>query len=525
MQLSMLSRRGLAVVLLAALGLAACGGPASSDSSADTGTLTAVIGYGNNQSWDPTQTASAFSMAAFTNVYEPLVAGDPITREPEAALAAVPTEVDGETITFVLREGAKWSDGQPVTAQDVAFTYARILDPEENVQLRAFFSGWLDEVVAKDEATVEFRLKRPFQYALQRVQTAMIVPQHVFDGKWDEAAAGKTLGSGPYKVTEQAALDHTTFVKNDQYNGEHPAQYDTMVWRSIVDAAPRVAAISGARPGAQIADNIPPANIDQLTKDGREVEAVQGQNNVFLMFNTTQKPFDDKRVRQALHYAIDKEKVVQVALKGQGVAATSYLNPELEAYQKASTDFAYNPDKAKQLLQEAGVTNLSVTLNSTNTSLVADTINVIKEGWDAVGVNTTLNPQDTKALFSKLDGGEDYQVVAASGNPQQFGNDPDLIERFYYSPESLWSSSYAKFSGPEAQALYEQMDKAAYAADEAVATTENKKVLDTIAEEAVLYPVVFTRLVTAWVPDRIEGIQPQGYPGINVIRAQRVDSP
>ncbi len=55
------------------------------------------------------------------------------------------------------------------------------------------------------------------------------------------------------------------------------------------------------------------------------------------------------------------------------------------------------------------MTNLSVTLNSTNTSLVADTINVIKEGWDAVGVNTTLNPQDTKALFSKLDGGEDYQ--------------------------------------------------------------------------------------------------------------------
>lgn len=523
MQRSTLSRfAGLA--LAGALILAACGGPASSDSSSDTGTLTAVIGYGNNQSWDPTQTASAFSMASFTNVYEPLVLGDPITREPQPGLAAVPTEVDGETITFELREGAKWSDGQPVTAEDVAFTYARILDPEENVQLRAFFSGWLEEVAATGETTVEFRLKQPFQYALERVQTAMIVPQHVFDGKWEEAAAGKTLGSGPYKITEQAALDHTTFEKNDQYNGEHPAQYDKMVWRSIVDAAPRVAAISGARPQAQIADNIPPANLEQLRKDGREVEAVQGQNNVFLMFNTTKAPFDDKRVRQALHYAIDKEKAVQVALKGEGVGATSYLNPELEAYQAAATDFAYDPDQARQLLQEAGVKNLEVTLSSTNTSLVADTINVIKEGWDAVGVNTTLNPQDTKALFSKLDGGEDYQVVAASGNPQQFGNDPDLIERFYYSPESLWSTTYANFSGPEADALYEQMDKAAYAADEAAARTENKKVLDTIADQAVLYPVVFTRLVTAWVPDRLEGIQPQGYPGINVIRAQRVAS-
>ncbi|MBT0770721.1 ABC transporter substrate-binding protein [Kineosporia sp. J2-2] len=511
------------VIVAAGVLLAACGGPASSDSSSDTGTLTAVIGYGNNQSWDPTQTASAFSMAAFTNVYEPLVTGDPITREPEAGLAAVPGDVDGDTITFELREGAKWSDGQPVTADDVVFTYDRILDPDENVQLRAFFSGWLDEVVAKNESTVEFHLKQPFQYALERVETAMIVPQHVFDGKWDDAAAGKTLGSGPYKITEQAALDHTTFVKNDQYNGDHPAQYDTLVWRSIVDAAPRVAAISGARPQAQIADNIPPANLEQLRKDGREVEAVQGQNNVFLMFDTTRKPFDDKRVRQALHYAIDKEKVVQVALKGQGVAADSYLNPELEAYQKASTDFTYDPDRARQLLEQAGVSDLAITLGSTNTSLVADTINVIKEGWDAIGVKTTLNAQDTKALFSKLDGGEDYQVVAASGNPQQFGNDPDLIERFYYSPQSLWSTTYAKFAGVDADALYEQMDKAAYAADEATAKTENKKVLDQIADQAVLYPIVFTKLVTAWNGERLADIQPQGYPGINLIRAQRVD--
>jgi peptide/nickel transport system substrate-binding protein len=520
MNISMFTRRAAVAFALAVM-VAACGGPASSDSSSDTGTLTAVIGYGNNQSWDPTQTASAFSMAAFTNVYEPLVTGDPITREPEAALAAVPAEVSGKTITFKLRDGAKWSDGQAVTADDVVFTYDRILDPGENVQLRAFFSGWLDQVVAKDASTVEFQLKQPFQYALDRVETAMIVPKHVFDGKWEEAAAGKTLGSGPYKITEQAALDHTTFVKNDQYNGDHPAQYDTMVWRSIVDAAPRVAAISGARPQAQIADNIPPANLGQLKKDGRQVEAVQGQNNVFLMFNTKKKPFDDKRVRQALHYAIDKEKVVQVALKGQGVGATSYLNPELEAYQKASTDFTYDPAKAKQLLQEAGVSNLGVTLGSTNTSLVADTINVIKEGWDAIGVKTTLNPQDTKALFSKLDGGEDYQVVAASGNPQQFGNDPDLIERFYYSPQSLWSTTYAKFSGPDADALYNQMDKAAYAPTAADAKTENKRVLDQIADQAVLYPVVFTKLVTAWVPDRLTGIQAQGYPGINILRAQK----
>jgi peptide/nickel transport system substrate-binding protein len=511
------------IALAAAIGLvtAACSSPASTTGPGSTHTLTAVIGYGNNQSWDPTQTASAFSMAAFTNVYEPLVSGDPITRAPEPGLAAVPQDVSGRTIRFQLRDGAAWSDGQPVTAADVVFTYDRILDPQANVQLRALFSGWLDSVVQTGTNAVEFRLKRPFRYALQRAEAAMILPKHVFDGHWDDAAAGKTLGSGPYRITQQAPLDHTTFAKNDRYNGTHPAQFDTMIWKSIVDAAPRVAAISGARPQATIVDNIPPANIAQLQKDGRQVQAVQGQNNVFLMFNTTHKPFDNTLVRQALQYAIDKNKIVQVALKGQGVPATSYLNPALPAYQKASTVYDYDPQKAKQLLQQAGVSGLKITLASTNVSLTVDTINVIKEGWDAIGVRTTLDPQDTKALFSKLDNGTDFQVVAANGNPQQFGNDPDLIERFYYSPQSLWSHTYAKFSGPAADSLYAQMDKAAYASDEKTATAENQKVLDLIAEAAVLYPVVFTKLATAWNGSALTGVQPQGYPGINILRATR----
>ncbi len=109
---SMVTRRGaIGFALTASVLIAACGGPASSDSSSDSGTLTAVIGYGNNQSWDPTQTASAFSMAAFTNVYEPLVAGDPITREPEAGLAAVPDDVSGRTITFSSATGRNGPTG------------------------------------------------------------------------------------------------------------------------------------------------------------------------------------------------------------------------------------------------------------------------------------------------------------------------------------------------------------------------------------------------------------------------------
>lgn len=506
----------LATVTLAVTTVA-CGGPAS---TSDDGTLNAVIGYGNNQSWDPTQTASAFAMAGNNHVYEALVEGDPITRAPEPGLAkALPEDLGGTSLRFQLRDGAMWSDGQPVTADDVVFTYERILDPEDNVLLRSFFTLWLDSVVKVDATTVEFKLKQPFPYALERIETAKIMPKHVFEGHWEDAAGGKTLGSGPYQVSEQAPLDHTTFTKNPHYNGPHPAAYEKMVWKSIVDAAPRVAAISGPNPQATIVENIPPANISQLTEAGRQVESVQGQNNVFLLFNTTKAPFDDKLVRQALHYAIDKQKLVDVALKGQGVAATSYLNPSLPDYQAAGTDYAYDPEKAKALLAQAGVTDLQITLSSTNTSLVVDSLNVVKEGWDAVGVETTLDSQDTKALFSKLDGGADFQVVAASGNPEQFGNDPDLVERYYYNRDSVMVTNYAKWSDAQSDSLYELMDKAAYETDDAARTTQNKEILDIIADQAVLYPVVFTKLSTAWAPDRITGVKAQGYPGINLLRA------
>src|SRR5262245_6325428 len=111
--------------------LAACGGPASTNNTGSTlDSITAVIGYGNNQTWDPLQSASAFSVAAFLHTYESLVEGDPITRESYAGLAKeLPKDVTGTSFEIELRDGAKWHDGEPVTADDVVFTFTRALDP------------------------------------------------------------------------------------------------------------------------------------------------------------------------------------------------------------------------------------------------------------------------------------------------------------------------------------------------------------------------------------------------------------
>lgn len=519
----MLRFTGLAGVAAAfSSSLAACGGPASTNATGSTvDSITAVIGYGNNQTWDPLQTASAFSMAAILHSYESLVEGDPISREPYAGLAKeLPKDVTGTSFEVVLRDGAKWHDGQAVTADDVVFTFTRALDPTENVLVRTFLTPWLKEVTKVDDTTVRFTLNQPFPYVLQRLQTVKICPKHVFDGKWADAVAGKVVGSGPYKVVEQAPLSFTRFEKFADYNGPRPAVYKKMLWNSIVEAAPRVAKISGAKPAAQIVENIPPANADQLVKDGRTVQFADGGNNLWLMFNTTHAPFDNKLVRQALHHAVDREKMIKVGLKGKGTAGTSFINPKLPESQKAANDLAYDPDKAKDLLKQAGITSLSVTLSTTNTTLVADCVNVIKEGWDAIGVTTTLDTQDTKALFSKLDSGFDFQVVATTQNAQQFGNDPDLLIRYYYNQGAGVASKYARWTGPDQQSLMSLLDEAAGETDESARKKTTKKALDLLAEQAVVYPLVFTQLGTAWDPKTISGVRAQGYPGLNLNQAK-----
>ncbi|MGW2386206.1 ABC transporter substrate-binding protein [Streptomyces sp. NPDC001658] len=519
---------GAGAVLLPSV--ASCG-PESTieygDSGGASSTLTAVIGYGNDGSWDPTQTASAFSMAANHHVYEGLLDTDPISREPYPALATGlpgPRELAGTSWRFTLREGAVFHDGRPVTADDVVFTFDRILAPDTRTLAQGFFAGWLESVRGTGARGVELVLRFPFPEGVSRLTLAKIMPRHVFSrpGAWDEAIKGLAVGSGPYRQTAHHPRSNTTFAAFDGYNGPRPPAFRKMNWLTIVDAAPRVARISGSHAGAQVADNIPYANIEQLRGTGLSVAGAAGMNNLFLMFNTGHRPFDDVRVRQALRYAIDTEKMVEVALKGHGTPASSFLDEGNPAYRRAKTVYDHDPDRARALLKAAGVSGLKVDILSVNVSWIVDCLPTIKASWDAIGVRTTLSPQETTAVFTKLDQKRDYQVVAAASNPNQFGLDADLIMRYNHGPANLWTG-YTRWAGaPVARRLFRDMDRATREPDPERKKAMIQDYVDVVAEQAVLYPVVHNELMTAWDPRGLTGIRAQPYPGINLLQAEPV---
>ncbi|WP_330291082.1 ABC transporter substrate-binding protein [Streptomyces sp. NBC_00576] len=520
---------GAAAAISSSLSACSSGPESTNDTEGGTGgansTLTAVIGYGNDGSWDPTQTASAFSMAGNNHIYEGLLDTDPISREPYPALAtAVPGDLSSTSWKFTLRAGATFHDGKPVTADDVVFVFDRILDPNTQTLAKGFFASWLKEVKKVDAQNVELVLKFPFPEGVSRLTLAKIMPKHVFSqpGAWDDAIKGKAIGSGPYRQAAHHPKSNTTFEAFAAYNGPRKPAFKKMNWMTMVDAAPRVAKISGSSAGAQIADNIPYANIQQLKSGGMDVQGGAGMNNLFLMFNTKHKPFDDVRVRQALHYAIDTEKMVQVALKGHGKPSTSFLNEANPGYRPAKTVYDYDPEKAKALLKEAGVSGLKIEILSVNVSWIVDCLPTIKASWDAIGVETTLNPQETTAVFTKMDQKQDYQVVSAASNPNQFGLDADLIMHYNYGPQNLWMG-YARWAdNAVAKQLFKDMDRATR---EAVPEKKKEMIqdyIDVVAEEAVLYPVVHNELMTAWDPKKLAGIRAQPYPGINLLQAKWV---
>lgn len=504
------STRVLASSTVLALGLAACsGGPSSTNAVNDKGTkatsIEATMAFTLSSGFDPANASSAVATAANAHIFEGLIDLDPATREPFLALAkADPTvSADGLTWTVQLRDGAKFSDGTPVTADDVAHSFTRVLKPADPAAppLMQGFISFVDSVTAKDATTAEFKLKTPFALFPQRIAVIKIVPK----AKTADAAASKAfdtapIGSGPYKLDSASKESGLKFSKNPNYNGSKVAKAQTLSWNTTTEASARVADLQGGR--VQAIEQVPYLNVDSL-KGKYDVEEKQAFNQVFLMFNTSAKPFNDKRVRQALHYAIDKNSVIKTALNGFGTPASSYLDEGNANYQKAATVYDYDAAKAKSLLAEAGASNLSFTLDTTDNAIVKDVAPLLVEAWKAIGVTATLNTQPSSAIYGDVVPKDTFRVLAASGDPSVFGTDPDLLMRWFYYGETWPAKRYRWDEGHRTQ-IAGILDKAAQSTDEAERKTLWKQALDIVADEAPLYPILHTKVVTAFDKTKVD---------------------
>lgn len=385
-----------------------------------SGRLVAAIA-GEPDQLDPSKTSAYFSFEVLENVYDTLV-------EPDANLAMRPALAeswdvtpDQLTWTFHLRPGVKFHDGSPLTADDVVFTYRRIIDEElSNVDKLSAVT----DVRATNPATVIIRLKQPTPNLLTNLGgfkgMAIVQRKNVESGQ----IATHPIGTGPFSFEDQKSGDSITLNANPDYWGGAP-KVSGVIFRFIPEKSTALSALQAGE--IDWTDSIPTQRVNQLSDDDSVNLAVTPSNDYwYLALNEARKPWNDVRVREAIAYAIDRDAIV--AATSYGTAANNQLaipegNPWYTGYDK----YRYDIEQAKRLLSEAGATPKNLDMLVTNEYPETVTAaQIIADNLAPLGITVNIRTLDFATWLDEQNSGHfDMLMMGWLGNI-----DPD---DFYYA--------------------------------------------------------------------------------------------
>src|SRR5690606_26481626 len=303
-------------------------------------------------------------------LFDPLVRTDG-NAKPVASLAESWT-VDGDVWIFKLRPNVKFADGSPFAADDVLFTYDRVHKVPNSPSSYALYLSSIDKVEAVDPLTVKITTKGPSPVLLANLSMVPIMSKKNASGP---AAEGKTtvelnrgdglVGTGPYKFVSWKRGAEIVFARNDLYWGEKPV-WDKVIYRPISNSAARVAALLAG--DVDLIEDPPTDDLARLKKDPNlHVQETPSFRVIYIALNQGKEPpagmtapdgknpLTDRRVREALSLAIDRQAIVDRIMDGAGMPAANLLAyPAFGASEKYAKVPKADADKAKKLLAEAG---------------------------------------------------------------------------------------------------------------------------------------------------------------------------
>lgn len=365
------------LLLFVALMLAACSGNddgASSDSDGDGekaedasstgGTL--IFGRGGDStSLDPSRTTEGETFKVTKNIFETIVDFEEGGTEIVPGLAHDwDVAEDGLTYTFHLEEGVKFHDGTDFNAEAVVKNFERWAggNAEQFPYYNSMFGGFegdeghvIESVTAEDDNTVVFKLKRPQAPFLKNLAMDMfaIASSTAYEEQGDDEFERNPVGTGPFKFVEWKPNDSITIEKNEDYWQDGLPKLDKVVFRSIPDNSARLNALLAGE--IDLADGINPSDGDAIeSNDDLQLIERPSMNVGYLGLTVTREPFDNKLVRQAMNYAIDKQAIIDTFFEGRADIAVNPMPPSIEGYNEDIEGYEYDPEKAKELLEEAG---------------------------------------------------------------------------------------------------------------------------------------------------------------------------
>jgi len=447
-------------------------------------------------SLDPTGSGSGEGY--FAHTFEPLIHRKN-DRSLIPALAAEPLErLDDTTWRATLREGRTFTDGAPITAEDVKFTFDRIADPEYASPFHDYLA-FIDGVEIVDPMTVELKMKVPTDLVPDRVALARIVPKHVVTAKGNkEFARNPEVGSGAMIHTSRFDTNRVVIERYEDYNGVLPVGVDRATYLYVPEAQTRIAQAESGQ--LHLIDGLPPSLYDAVRNSaGLELGLTPVEQSSFVevvMFHCGKKPFADKRVRQAFMYGIDRDQLIEIGMLGNGAIAHSPLPDSHPLYTEPSIVYEYDPERAKSLLNDAGYPDgISFELLVASWDYVKPQAPLFEQQLKPAGFNAKLKVVPIDTYFSEIFAGR-YESFVFTIGFELFSYDVDMLLRgwwnnFYGEKAMFWTT-------PEAGRLQEVLDQALGEQDDGTKKGLYAEAQQIIVEEAATCPILFQPVAHAW---------------------------
>ncbi|WP_025031022.1 ABC transporter substrate-binding protein [Nitratireductor aquibiodomus] len=392
---------------------------------------------------------------------------------------------DGLTYTFKLHDNVKWHDGEPFTSADVVFS-ADVFLRETHARLRTSLEH-VDSITAPDDTTVVFKLKQPFGpfLGIFEAGTMPMVPKHIYEGTdyKNNPANNTPIGTGPFKFTEWVKGSHILLTKFEDYYEDGKPYLDEIYWHVIPDAASRAVAYETG-----VVDILPGGSVENF-----DVQRIADMENTcitdkgweyfgplsWMWLNNREGPTADKRFRQAVMYAMDRNFARDALWNGLGKVAKGPVSSSTRFFTDDVTAYDHDPEKAKALLEEMGYDGETVRLLPLPYGETWQRwAEAVKQNLGEVGINVEIVSTDVAGWNQKL---AEWDYDMAFTYLYQYG-DPALgVARTYISTNIAKGSQWNNVEGYENKEIDDLFAKAAVA----VTTEERQKLYTEVQQKLV----------------------------------------
>jgi len=471
----------------AVLGACAPGAPAPQPGPAELKPSyggTVIYGtFADAQVLNPILSTDVPSSEIIARVFDSVVDIDPNNGQPIPNLAERwQISSDGLTYTFYFNKNVKWHDGKPFTAHDVKFTIEAILDPKTQTVRKNLFElvkGAKDRIAGKaaetegvkvvDDYTLQITLTETYcPFLVSSMSFLRPLPRHLLEGKdinTDEFNR-RPVGTGPFKFKEWVKDDHITLVRNENWWKRSGGPYiDEFIRKVVKDATVVVAQL---KTGEVDIGGIEPKDLAEIQREAHlDVRKYLGLGYTYIGYNLARPPLDDRRVRLALTHAVDMKSVVEKVLLGEGVQMAGHMPPASWAYNPNIKPPEYNPQRARQLLEQAGFKPgpdgimqrdgkpLKFTLYTNSGNKVREQVATIaKDQWKQIGVDVDIQFQEWNAFLDRLNKTRDFDMVIVGWS---LGVDPGpAFKSIFHSGEIEGGFNFVSYRNPEVDRLIEE---------------------------------------------------------------------